>query len=451
MSAKKPEKEKSIETIENEAIAGTIDGFRDRILALRAFAVAQLKHARENQQAAEAELQDKIDRAIDVWGPNESEPVIRARAFKEYQEATGEQSSMRALPHDKSLAEMIFIYTFAALDVYLGNLLRILFAIRPELLVAPDPEDEPRKANNKPSGRMVNFSDVLSFPKLNIITAVTEKVIDSLLRMSYVESFDKIANRFQISTLKEFENWPKFVECSQRRHLIVHCGGVVSSQYIQVCQTQRVDLAGLEAGQVLDVTEQYLYDAIEFVAETGLKVGQVLWRALRPSSIHAADSHLGTELQFRLLQREQWTLALRMGEFGSRCSERKYDTPRKERAVKVILVNYAQAAKWSGDNERAQQIVKSADWSASSIDFDLAIKCLEGDWEGAAALMKQVGNASKDMSIHAYYNWPIFREFRETPQFLTTFEVVFGKQFTDDIKGGEEGSGDPQPPHDGDN
>jgi len=157
MSSAEPENEKSEEQIQDAQIAKAIDDFRDRILALRAFAVAQLKHARENQQAAEAELDGRIFAATTLWGLNESQPVIRARALKEYQEAIGEQSSMRALPHDKSLTEMIFIYTFAAFDFYLGNILRLLFSIKPEFLSAFDSTEDEARNSNRPSGRVVGL------------------------------------------------------------------------------------------------------------------------------------------------------------------------------------------------------------------------------------------------------------------------------------------------------
>jgi len=191
-------------------------------------------------------------------------------------------------------------------------------------------------------------------------------------------------------------------------------------------------LTGVQAGQVLEVTEQYLYGAIEVVAETGMKVGQTLWRGLRPSSLRAADTHFGHNILFRLLQREQFSLALKMGELECKIAKRNYSTPRNERSTKIILVNYAQAAKWLGDNARAAEIVNSADWSASSLDFSLAIKCLEGNWSSAAKIMQELGDASELIKIDSYYVWPIFREFRETSEFLQMFKTVFGKEFTDD-------------------
>lgn len=220
---------------------------------------------------------------------------------------------------------------------------------------------------------------------------------------------------------------------------------MVTAQYLAICREEKVNVSGLAVNDKLDVTEPYLYEAIEIVAEVGLKIGQVLWRKLRDTSLEAADTHLGN-LIFELLKREQWNLALQLGEFGQGCAKRSYALPRSERSVKVILINYAQAAKWSGDNDAASAIVSRADWSGSSLDFSLAVACLKEEWPKAAGIMKELGKDSQLVGIRAYYNWPIFRGFRETPEFLAMFKDVFGVEFADDAR--EKGDGSIDPPQD---
>lgn len=121
-------------------------------------------------------------------------------------------------------------------------------------------------------------------------------------------------------------------------------------------------------------------------------------------------------------------------ESGQECSERTYKTLRKERTLKIILINHAQAAKWSGDNQTAMRIVTGTDWSGSAPEFRIAVACLKEDWDDATDLMRQVGKNSKYLPIHAYDGWPIFRQFRKTPQFLSTFLGVFGVEFADEAR-----------------
>ena len=325
--------EKTNEQLQDERVAKIIDTFRDRILALRTLAETQLTHARENQRLAETGLLKQKDDAIALYTLDESERVVRGRAVNAFLDASRELESLRTLQHEKTLAETIFIYTFSVLDAYLGAFLREAFTIRPELLLALDarePSDSDPTAKQPPSARMVPLRDVLQLPASEIVNSVVERVLDSLLRASYIEAFDKLASRFESGTLKGFKNWPVFVECSQRRHLVVHCGGVVSSQYLKVCTDEKAPTNEAKSGDTLEISEPYLHNSIMVVAETGLKVGQVLWRNLRQSSVAAADVHLGTNILFELLKREQWNLAQRLGEFGRDCTKRKHETPRSE-------------------------------------------------------------------------------------------------------------------------
>lgn len=266
--------------------------------------------------------------------------------------------------------------------------------------------------------------------------------------LGHYQNFEKLAQRFEVGTLKNFGSWAKFVECSQRRNVITHCDGIASRQYVDICKSQGVKfIEPVVVGQKLSISQEYLSDAIEIVTEVGLKLGQVLWRSSKDHSIQAADWHLGQTI-FELLKREEWQLALRMGEFGQECSKRSQRQPRNERAAKIILVNHAQAAKWSGDNVTAMAIINGFDWSGSGLEFRLAVECLNDDWDGAAATMAQIGPSSEDMPVHGYVGWPIFRVFRTTDQFSSTFRNIFGVEFTEKVQEASEQSTESRPPPD---
>ena len=151
------------------------------------------------------------------------------------------------------------------------------------------------------------------------------------------------------------------------------CNAIVTRQYLNNCKNQGVkfDVAPT-LGQRLSVSPESLFQSIAIVTEAGLKLGQVRWRASCSTSVVAPDRHLG-QLIFELLQREDWTLARRMGEFGAECAKRTHSPPRNERAMKVILINHAQAAKWSNDNAGAMRLLASFDWTGSAPEFRLAI------------------------------------------------------------------------------
>lgn len=76
-----------------------------------------------------------------------------------------------------------------------------------------------------------------------------------------------------------------------------------------------------------------------------------------------------------------------------------------------------------GDNIKPKHIVTLEDWSAASIEFRLAEAVLLDDFTSAIAIMKQIGTGicpGKD----GYREWPLFKEFRKSSDFVSTFEAM---------------------------
>ncbi len=319
------------------------------------------------------------------------------------------------------VAELIFVSIFSSFDAYLNHLLRDLYSRFPQLL-------------HTLSQKEIQFSELLKHSKDEIIESAINSDLDGLLRENYTKIFEKLETKFKISTLRKFDNWPAFVECSQRRNIITHCDGIANRHYLDLCMSEKVQMdQNIRVGVKIGVSQSYLLDAIDVVSEVGLKLGQVLWRTIGTPAITAADAHLA-ELLFDLLKLENWTLARRMGEFGHELCKLPNQHQRSDRSLKMIIINHAQAAKWSGDQEGASRIVDVVEWSGSSHEFCLAVACIKEDWENASKLMHEIGPNSKYMPVHGYIGWPIFREFRTNEQFLSAFRSIFGVEFVTEVR-----------------
>jgi len=278
-------------------------------------------------------------------------------------------------------------------------------------------------------GKQVQFSDVLSRTKQEIIDSLIERDLDALGRDSYTDIFETLRKRFSLESLTNFPSWKRFVEFSQRRNLLTHCEGQVSQQYQEVCKSVGCEKESkTPIGTKLEISEEYLLGAIDVVTEVAVKLGQTLWRKACKKSIHSADDHLGNAM-FELLKREKWDIVLCLGEYGHVIASLKGLPVRHESSTRIILLNHAQAAKWSGDNVKSVAILGSVDWSGSIPEFQMAVDSLLGNWDNAAELMKRVGGTSKIFPPHGYVGWPIFREFRTTAQFSSAFESIFGVTF----------------------
>ena len=82
---------------------------------------------------------------------------------------------------------------------------------------------------------------------------IIDKEIETLKRESYIKQFNLLEQKFDIKTLKKFDNWSRFVEISQRRNIIMHADGIVSNQYLSSCKEECYDLNNINLKDKLEI------------------------------------------------------------------------------------------------------------------------------------------------------------------------------------------------------
>jgi hypothetical protein len=294
-------------------------------------------------------------------------------------------------------------------DAFLGRLVRQLFAIRPEILNS--------------SANSLTFSQLTQFGSLDAARDyVVDKEVESLLRKSHTEQFEWLETKFGLPLRTNLKVWPTFVELTERRNLFVHTGGVVSHQYLEVCSKSccKID-AELCAGKVLSVSRDYFEVAHECLFEIGIKLAHVLWRKLDEGDRDRADSNL-ISVCYELLTEGRYRLAREICDFST-------ETLKKHSSEEVrltMVVNRAQAYKWSGDEDSARKIIAAEDWSATSLKFRLAQSVIADDFKVAIDLMRQIGPKG-ELLKEMYREWPLFREIGKTREFAQAFQEIFGE------------------------
>lgn len=308
-----------------------------------------------------------------------------------------------------------FLSLFSAFDVFSGDLLSSIYLRKPALL-------------NSLNGAM-NLGDMLKYESLeDIKSIILQNEIESLRRKSYVDQFKELESRFNIK-LKQFENWPKFVECAQRRNLLTHCDGVINNQYLNVCKEEGFSFPkSIKAGDKIKLDRKYFRNTFEIMLEVGIKLGHTLWRKVFPDELDQADEHL-VMTTYNLLKRENWRIAEVIGKFAN--EQRKYSNDIRKR---IYLVNYVIALKFGRKRKKAEAILKKVDWSAASNVFKLANAVLLEKYNDAARIMKRIGKKGEFVKEYSYHDWPLFRKFREKDVFLKTYESIYEYPFTAELQ-----------------
>jgi hypothetical protein len=265
------------------------------------------------------------------------------------------------------------------------------------------------------------LSEVLQYESLDELrNVVLEKDIENLKRKSHVEQFKMLESKFDIA-LTKFDSWAKFIESSQRRNLFTHCDGIVSKQYTKICEEVNYKRdKPVSIGDQLTLGGKYFLSTCYTLTEVGVMLGQTLWRKVLPDELEEADKHLHA-LIFDFLQQENWTKAISLSRFAKNLPKLSSD-----QMDRINTINYAIALRGIKRKGASVNILSKKDWSASTYDFKLAHAVLSDSYEAAKELMIKIGKTGEIICELSYHDWPLFRDFRDSKEFLDGYESVFG-------------------------
>jgi hypothetical protein len=325
----------------------------------------------------------------------------------------------------KIIPRTFLIALVSQFDAFLGKLIRALFDMQPGWLNA--------------SEKSLTYSQILEFEDFASVKAyLIEKEVENIMRESHSYHFEWLEKKCGLPLRKDLAAWPLFIELTERRNLFVHTGGVISSQYLQVCREHKVNFEAppfsnlYKLGDEHDVTSAYFRQSYSVLYEIGVKLAHVLWRKLKPSELEVADSHLG-HICYEVLVSEKYTLAQKLLDFAV-VTLKKHSS---ENYRRMCVVNRAQAYKWAGNETEARQILDAEDWSALSDDFVICVAVLRDQFDKACELIHRAGPNGKIKKAD-FRHWPVFRKFRESHEFLNIYEKVFGEPFTQIVESNDQ-------------
>lgn len=252
------------------------------------------------------------------------------------------------------------------------------------------------------------------------IDLIIEKEIDEVGRKSHIEMFKWMESKFSIELRKDLPIWPQFIEVTERRNLFVHTDSLITDQYLKVCKENEIDISQIKRGEKLPCSKEYFEKASNIIFEVGFKLAQVLWRKFSPDELEYADLSVNNT-GFDFLCDEKFDQTKMILDFALHtlkrfsCDEQKF----------TMIVNQAQAYKWSGDEVTAKAIIAKEDWTTKTDKFLLAKEVLLDNYSEAYKIMIAIGNNETVMAKSFYREWPLFRKIREEEDFKKIFESIF--------------------------
>lgn len=391
-------------------IKDVIDTFLHRILDIedcaKEYIVAAAKSYNDNAKKLKSDI-EKNQKALE----NEAEETARVLTVKELRKTLREIERHNRSSPVTTLERSLFISLFSVFDKFVGDLVAVLYSKKPELY---------NKINKE-----ISLSEVLKYESMDELRQVfLDKEIETIRRKGYIDQFKDLEGRFSI-TLTKFKEWPYFIERSQRRNLFTHCDGIVSKQYLDVCSEAGCKVKDkIKVGDQLEIGGKYLFQSCMLVAHVGTMLGQTLWRKILDDELEKADSHLSS-IVFDYLHMEHWGKAISISEFAQALPNISTDEMQR-----IFSVNHAIALCSINKKDEAKAILDRKDWSATTYDFKLAYSILTGDYHEAEKIMCKLGKEGELITELSYHDWPLFREFRDSKEFYSGYEKVYGYKYS---------------------
>lgn len=338
---------------------------------------------------------------IEISEVRKVKKLIQAKAFA--------AESLKIVP------ESLFVSMISQYDYLIGNIIRFIYDINPQLICE--------------SSGSITYVDLFNAPDLDSVkTSLLNKRIESILRESHEEQLKSLSVLIKADTLSKFEEYPAFVEMTQRRNLLVHAKGVVSDQYISNCKKAGcidIDNKGVQ----LTVTKDYFVKAYELFCSVGVMLSQTIARIIlkKDNILDQLDTSLNRAI-YDAIYDEEYGVAIKLSEFATK-KEVKHVS---QLDTVYFILNKAQAYKWHGDEEKCRKILSDYDFSAMTEEILVAKHALEDDVDAVVKAMKQIGREGKIMSELSFADWTIFKEIRKKKKFKDAFKKIFGKTLAED-------------------
>ncbi len=411
------QEENDIEPIEDyELFESAIDNFIVEIDALAESLPITMALVAVKYRSSSKKLDKFIDDNTTKEDKNEKNFKIPIDEFNKFNRLNNDVRSSEAAYN--ILPRTFIVSLVSQYDAYLGELYRTLFASKPELAFSLEKE--------------ISFNEVLKYESIDELKDfVIEKEIENLLRDNHFEQLKTLEKRIsKLTKNKDFTltsdlpSLSDFIEITERRNLFVHCNGIVSRQYLEICKKHKVtDIDKIKINEQLDVDPLYFKKAYNVIFEIGVKLGQVLWRKFLPKNLIDADKNINN-ICYDLIVAGYYDLAKELLHFATEVIPKNGS----DELRKTLIINKALSYYLSNDKKKCNDILDKEDWSVGN-EFKLAVSVLKENYEKAKKMMLKIGPDDEELDKEAYQEWPLFKLFRESEIFKETFKELFKEEY----------------------
>ena len=277
------------------------------------------------------------------------------------------------------------------------------------------------------SNTQVNFSEIEKYSTIeDLRNVMIDKIAEDELYGTHADFIASIQKHAKIDLkLTSLDFWSRYIELTERRNLFVHCDGIVSQKYINVCSQHNALSENIELKTKLTLDETYFHEAYRTLVVLNVIIAFRIVLKIFPTQKNRIYSEL-TNLTYMLIYDEEFDLAVDLLTYFTNQSFIRKEI--NDETYRRWIINLAQAFKWSGKSKDCLTILNGVQWSASSNIFKLAYYVLCDDIDKVLNLMPKMKH-EETFSNKFYMEWPLFKEIKKIDKFQKKYEELYNEKF----------------------
>lgn len=282
----------------------------------------------------------------------------------------------------------LLLQLVSAFEVFIAGVATRFFVTQPQALQSQEKE--------------FSLAELQSFADIeDAVDALIARRVANLMRGDLDDWAAWLKTRYKADLPRLAHDWPFVCECFQRRHVIVHNGGLVSRQYLSKVPSELAD--GLVVGSRLRVHDEYLGKAFDELDIVGASIIVAARSTCEPDQIDEIGGML-LRRTYALLLRGRWVAVAKL------CGMRQFVKAKASVREALRANELCAKARISG---AASVYADARDWdvSASAARFQLVRSVLMEDFDEAFdRIPKMVAN--EELSLGELQSWPILEPVR---------------------------------------
>jgi hypothetical protein len=254
---------------------------------------------------------------------------------------------------------------------------------------------------------LADLSEIGSIEEAQRVLA--ERRVDGFMRRG-IDDWSKWSKKTLGQSFEELCMDPgRFTEVLQRRHIVVHSGGIVNRLYLERVSLPAQDQPKL--GEELAISATYMGSALDELEVLGYGLAALAWAKWDREKPDNASVFLNSRI-YDLLKGKRFRLARKLAEVGDGLGQ-------SDAYRWTVKVNGWIATKRMDGLEACRSSISDWDVTALSNDFKLAKACLLDESEKAFRLLVPVIQEAE--APGSVWDWPLLDDLRDDSRFDAVF------------------------------